>query len=371
MNIRVEVSCAALQNKSGVARYTELLTNALAEKATVRGHYFDFLRRQSSPALTNKVHTEHNTLVPLRVYNKLASINLPIPAFDSFLTPVDLTIHPNFATWPTRRSKLIAAVIHDLTYLYHPELVEAKNLAHLRRVVPRSIMQADFIITVSEAVKAELIKEFHLPAEKCIVTTIPPSKKFIDAGQPLSDIHTKYKLPTKKFILFIGNLEPRKNLATLIRAYRLLPKEIQQEYSLIIGGGTGWNFELTEELLAQGGELGMIRRIGYIDQEDLASFYRLASLFVMPSLYEGFGMPVLEAISSGCPIICADIPVLREAGGTIAHYATALDPIDFAAKMTRQLDATIDPDQAAAHLATFSWEKNAQAIINKTQSLLS
>lgn len=370
MNIRVEVSCAALQNKSGVARYTELLTNALAEKAAVRGHYFDFLRRQSSPALSSKVHIEHNMLVPLRVYNKLSSINLPVPPFDSFLAPVDLTIHPNFATWPTHRSKLIATVIHDLTYLYYPELVEAKNLAHLRRVVPRSIKQANFIITVSEAVKAELIKEFHLPAEKCVVTTIPPSKDFADAKQPINDIHTKYKLPTKKFILFIGNLEPRKNLATLIRAYRLLPKDIQAEHSLIIGGGTGWNFEETEALLEQGGESGVIRRIGYIDQEDLASFYRLASLFVMPSLYEGFGMPVLEAISSNCPIVCADIPVLREAGGTIARYAAALDPDDFAAKITQQLDTKVSQAQAKAHLANFSWEKNAQAIINKAQSLL-
>lgn len=370
MNIRVEVSCTALQQKSGVGRYTELLTNALATQATVYGYYFNFLGRQSTPELNSLVKLEENRLVPLRVYNKLSSIGIPLPVFDHLLPKVDLTIHPNFATWPTRHSRCIATVIHDLTYFYHPELVEEKNLAHLRRVVPVSLKKADFIITVSEAVKAELVREFDIPPEKCVVTTIPPSPSFTDDTQPLQDIHTKYKLPTKKFILFIGNLEPRKNLATLIRAYRLLPANLQKEYSLVIGGGQGWNFQETEAILQEGGEVGKICRIGYIDQIDLTSFYRLASLFVMPSLYEGFGMPVLEAISSHCPIVCADIPVLREAGGDIASYARPLDPQDFAHHITRQLDKKPSEESVTQHLMQFSWERNAQRIITKTKELL-
>lgn len=370
MKIRIEVSCTALQNKSGVARYTELLADALAPVSEVHGHYFNFLNRQSDPKFKSTVIQEKNNLIPLRLYNKLSSIGLPLLPFDILLPSVDLTIHPNFATWPTGRSKLVATVVHDLTYLYHPELVEKRNLAHLQRVVPKSLQKADFIITVSQAVKYELIKEFNIPAEKCIVTTIPPSQEFNDPSLPIHDIHTKYSIPTKKFILFIGNLEPRKNLSTLIRAYRLLSKDIQQEYSLIIGGGTGWNFEETEDILREGGEVGIIKRIGYIDQEDLTSFYRLASLFVMPSLYEGFGMPVLEAISSSCPIVCSDIPVLREAGGEIARYAHPHKPEEFAELISSQLDVTLNRDRVAKHLDQFSWEKNAQAIITKATSLL-
>src|SRR5690606_33402626 len=107
-------------------------------------------------------------------------------------------------------------------YLYFPEVVESKNLAHLRRVVPRSIKQADFIITVSESVKAELVKEFRLDPDSCVVTPIPPEAAFFKENN--NEVHKKYGIPTQKYIYFIGNLEPRKDLPTLINAYRLLPR---------------------------------------------------------------------------------------------------------------------------------------------------
>ena len=135
MKVRVEVSCLATSRPSGVANYTRLLTESLAKQSDVTGSYFNFLNRQPEPTLTDLVAREKNPFVPLRVYAKLDSFNLAWP-FDLFKRPVDLTIHPNFARWPSVRSRKIMTVIHDLTYMYYPELVEPKNLNHLRRVVP-------------------------------------------------------------------------------------------------------------------------------------------------------------------------------------------------------------------------------------------
>ena len=375
MKIRIEVSSLANKTLSGVGNYTRLLSEALdtSPKTSLHASYFNFLSRQTTPILDIKQPLEKNSFVPLRVYAKLQSFNLA-PAFDIFLKKVDLTILPNFATWPTLRSSLRATVIHDLTYLRFPEAVEEKNLTHLRRVVPRSIKKADFIITVSETVKNELIGEFGLDPDRCVVTTIPPDSSYSVKNN--NEIHQKYGIPTKKYIFFIGNLEPRKDLPTLIRAYQKLPDAIKQEYSLVLAGGQGWKTAKSKAAIKRAQEDGdRVIHVGYVDQADASAFYQRASLFVMPSLYEGFGMPVLEALSSKTPVVASDIPVLREAGGNAAIYAQPQNSDDF----SRKILSTLTDNELRAqlinnsikHLEAFSWRKNADIILTKTKSLLS
>ena len=375
MKIRIEVSSLANKTLSGVGNYTRLLSEALdtSPKTSLHASYFNFLSRQTTPILDIKQPLEKNSFVPLRVYAKLQSFNLA-PAFDIFLKKVDLTILPNFATWPTLRSSLRATVIHDLTYLRFPEAVEEKNLAHLRRVVPRSIKKADFIITVSETVKNELIGEFGLDPDRCVVTTIPPDSSYSVKNN--NEIHQKYGIPTKKYIFFIGNLEPRKDLPTLIRAYQKLPEAIKQEYSLVLAGGQGWKTEKSKAAIKQAQEDGdRVIHVGYVDQADASAFYQHASLFVIPSLYEGFGMPVLEALSCKTPVVASDIPVFREAGGNAAVYAQSQNSDDFSQKILstltdNELRAQLI-NNSIKHLEAFSWSKNADIILTKTKSLLS
>lgn len=361
IKIRVEISSLASAHTSGVGNYTRLLSESLSEFASVQGSYFNFAHRQPTPRVNPAVRTKSNPWIPLRVYAKLDSYNLAWP-FDLIKSRVDLTIHPNFATWPTVRSKKTATVIHDLTFLYYPELVERKNLAHLRRVVPRTIRHADYIITVSDAVKKELIKEFHIESRKCLVTHIPPAPEFFTTSD--IDIHKKYQIPTNDYFLFVGNLEPRKNLSTLLDAYLSLPKDIRSRYSLIIGGGKGWKFEQTAEKIQSAINNGeRIRQIGFVDQSDLPALYQKAALFVMPSKYEGFGIPILESLASGTPVVAADIPVLRESGGNAALYANPSDPKDFAEKIIQALKFGYDDETAMRHLASFSWQQNAKDIL--------
>lgn len=376
VKIRIELSSLAVPYLSGVSNYTKLLTESLAidDRTEVEGTYFNFLNRQPDSIITaQRLTTNKNSLIPLRVYAKAQSLNFA-PAFDIFLAKVDLTIFPNFATWPTFRSSLRATVIHDLTYLRFPEVVEEKNLAHLRRVVPRSIKKADFIITVSETVKNELIEEFGLNPNRCVVTTIPPDTSY--AIENDNEIHQKYSIPTQKYIFFIGNLEPRKDLPTLVHAYQKLPKAIKQEYSLVLAGGQGWKNEKSKAAIKQAQEDGdQVIHVGYVDQADASAFYQQASLFVMPSLYEGFGMPILESLSGKTPVVASDIPVLREAGGDAVIYAQPQNSDDFSQKILTALTddklRTQLINNSKEHLKAFSWSKNVETILEKTSSLLS
>ena len=360
--IRVEVSALATPHQSGIARYTQLLTNSLAKakNTEVHGSYFNFLNRQQEPVLHEKVIYEKNIFIPLRIYSNLHS-RFKAPYFDLFKKKVDVTIQPNYSCWPTIRSRKTITAIHDLTYIHYPELVESKNLAHLRRIVPRTIKKSDYILTISETVKNELMAEFNIDSSRFIVTPIPADDIFYVPSS--NEIHKKYNIPTKKYILFIGNLEPRKNLSTLIRAYRLLPEDIRKEYSLIIGGGKGWKFEETEQVLNSGPENENIRRIGFVDQDDLPSLYQHASLFAITSLYEGFGMPILEALASNCPVLASDIPVFRETGGNVITYAAHNSPDDFSDKLITLLKTTPNKKEIRRHLSTISWEENAKKII--------
>lgn len=375
MKIRIEVSSLATQHQSGVAAYTAMLADALArqKETTLYGHYFNFLNRQPDADISKlPLISEKNLIAPLRVYAKLQSFNVA-PAFDALLPKVDLSIFPNFATWPTCKSKLRAVVIHDLTYLYFPELVEEANLSHLRRVVPRSIENADMVITVSHSVKSELIKEFNLNPNKCIVTHIPPSEIFGKNQSHMEDqVRSKYKIGSKKYILFLGNFEPRKNLTSLIKAYSNLPQKIQDEHQLILAGGKGWKSDETQRVLDSAIRAGKsIRHIGYIDSNDRPALYQAASLFVMPSLYEGFGIPILEAMASGCPVIASDIPVLRETGGDAAIYVDTTDVTALSAAITNSLQS--HPYSKAImkqNVSRFSWDQNVSAIVKKTQKLL-
>lgn len=370
MKIRVETAALTAPNISGVGHYTRMLTNSLAlyspPGTEVSAFYFNFLSKHQDPILDGSVKHEKHTLMPQRLFAKLQSYGLPLP-YDLLSSPVDVAIFPNFDRWTTSKATVTAVVIHDLGYLYFPETIEQRNLAHLRRRVAHAARTADLIITVSESVKAEIIAEYGVPASKIIVTPIPADPIYSQPGT--INVAAKYNLPTKRYIFSIGNLEPRKDLPTMIAAFRALPKKIRKQYSLVLAGGKGWKTEATERAITEAQAAGEhVIRPGYIPQEDVPAFYQQADLFCMSSIYEGFGMPIVEAMTSGTPVVASDIPVLREAGGNAVLYAQPKNPDDFMKKM---LSIIADPQKARldmktevqAHLNTISWQNNTDRLI--------
>lgn len=367
LKIRIDVSSLATKHISGVGNYTLLLTEALAkdENIQVEPVFFNFLNRQTTPSL--KMSTKKNSLVPLRVYSKLASYGLA-PHWDIFKKSVDLTIFPNFALWPTLKTRLTATTIHDLTYLYYPDVVEAKNLEFLKRVVPQAISKSDLIFTVSAAVKNEIIKEFRVEPNKIIVIHVPPNVAFEKRVEleDMKEVLSKYQIKSK-YIYFLGNFEPRKNLERLIEAYQILPENIKRSYALILAGGKGWKSEAADKALTQAIQNGEnIKHIGYINQEDSPALYQGADLFVMPSIYEGFGIPILEANMSKCPVIASDIPVLRETAGDSALFFNPDSPEGIAKTILEVLKNTETQRylklKGEQNLSRFSWQKNIASI---------
>lgn len=376
MKIRIETAALTAPNISGVGHYTRMLTNSLAiyspSNTEISAFYFNFLSKHKDPELNKAIKHEKHIFMPQRLFTKLQSYNIPLP-YDLFSSRVDVSIFPNFDLWTTIKSSISAVVIHDLGYLYFPETIEQRNLAHLRRCVPRSAKKADIIITVSESIKSEIIAEYKVPASKIVVTPIPADPIY---RQPSTiDVATKYNLPTKRYIFSIGNLEPRKDLPTMISAFRSLPKEIREKYSLVLAGGKGWKTESTERAIKEAQAAGEnVIRPGYIPQEDVPAFYQQADLFCMSSIYEGFGMPIVEALTSGTPVVASDIPVLREAGGDAILYAQPKNPGDFTEKILSILSNPNSrkemSDRMQAQVQRISWEKNVDTLMKSFEEAL-
>ncbi|MFZ2126027.1 MAG: glycosyltransferase family 1 protein [Candidatus Microsaccharimonas sp.] len=371
MKIRVEINSLASKHITGVGYYTKRLTEALIKdkQNTVSTFSFNFLTRQPVPKFKNRPTQEINRWFPLRVYAKLHSHRFTLP-FDLFLKPVDLTIFTNYARWPTVKSRYTATTIHDLTFLHYPELVEEKNLAHLNRIVKRSIRSSDFIITVSEAVKSEIVEYFKISPDRIVTTPVLPDDTFYKKND--NEVHKKYGIPTNKYLFFISTIEPRKNIPVLIKAYEKLSPKLRKEYSLVLSGGMGWKGEASVKAIKTAQRKGLqVIHTGYIDEQDKSALYQQASAFVFPSIYEGFGMPLLEAAASQTPIVTTDIPVLKEAAGEGAAYFKSGDSKELASAITTVLTDTHRRadlvKKASAHLRTFSWADNAHKIIAKVK----
>jgi len=368
MDIRIESSSASGLRPTGVGYYTKRLIESLELQVNVsiRKSQFDFLGRQ----LQGEKNIERVNF-PQKIYAKLDYFGVA-PPFDLTLPSVDVTIFPNYALWSTIRTKKRIVTVHDLSFLYFPEVVESKNLTYLRKVVPRSVEKADLVLTVSDTIKGELVDKFSLSPDKIHVTPIPPSEDYyLPSDRRVRDI---YGIPTKEYILFASTVEPRKNLQVVLDAYSLLPAEIQQKYSLVVAGGMGWKSDaIKAKLETMQQEYPHIITTGYYDQQDAAALFQQASVFVMPSLYEGFGMPLLEAMAGETPTIASDIPVFREVCGDASLFFNPENPNDLASTITRCLTDKKLSDglivKGTKNLKRYSWESVAKNLLTKIKEM--
>ena len=281
------------------------------------------------------------------------------PRPDVFFTPTHYA--PRFSSVPT------VITILDLAYLYFPEMFKKTDLYKLKNWTAHSVRNAKRIITISQSTKNDIIKEYQIPEEKIIV--VYPGVKPTVYPQPQSftmdTLQSKYKI-SKNFILFVGTLQPRKNISRLIEAFAktLTQKETPHDLQLVIVGKKGW---LYEDIIKKPTELGIEEKVKFLDfitDDELATFYKNAICYVLPSLYEGFGLPVLEAMQHDCPVITSNVSSLPEAGGDAALYINPKDASDIALK----INILIKNEQLRKELikkgkkqaAKFSWEKTAK-----------
>ncbi len=258
--------------------------------------------------------------------------------------------------------------ILDVSYIKFPELFKKRDLYQLKIWGRYSIKKASKIITISESSKNDIINYYGVPSSAVVV--VYPGIKEMDKKAGVN-IRAKYKVDGG-YILFVGTLQPRKNVAKLIEAF----SEIKDKnIKLVIVGKKGWMFE---EILNAPKKYGVLERVKFIDNVsdgDLPGFYADASCFVLPSLYEGFGLPVLEAMQNGCPVITSNISSLPEAGGDAALYVNPLDTSDIADKIDKVLtDENLRAEmikKGYEQVKKFSWEKTARETLKVLESLAS
>lgn len=287
---------------------------------------------------------------------------------DVFFTPSHYA--PRFSPVPTVVS------VMDLSYIHFPELFKKQDLYQLMKWTEYSVKNAKAIITISKSSKNDIIKQYSVP-DKCVHVVYPGIKKIIDLQPhvyPMNEIQNRYNL-SKNYILFVGTLQPRKNIVRLIEAFfkTLNNAEKGGELQLVIVGKKGW---LYEEILAAPKSFGIEENVKFLDfvpDEDLQLLYKNATCYVLPSLYEGFGLPVLEAMKHGCPVITSNVSSLPEAAGKAALYVDPLDVDDIAKKMSTLINNDKMRkeliEKGKEQIKKFSWEKAAKETLSILQEV--
>jgi len=231
---------------------------------------------------------------------------------------VDIAIEPcHFGPFNLPPEVKRVTIIHDITPILFPEMHNFTSQLLHQRLLPKVLKQADKIITNSNYTSEDVVKEFPFVKQK--ITSIPLGKASIFVPSPSESVLAKHGIEAPYF-LFVGTIEPRKNLEVLLEAYEKFRKSTQKKYKLVIVGKRGWNVEELMEDIARSPFWEDIIVLGYVERSELPAIYSSATIFVYPSLYEGFGLPVLEAMACGTPVLISNVSSLPEVGGKAAHY---------------------------------------------------
>lgn len=308
-----------------------------------------------------------------RIMNRLPTT--PFMPWMDLLLGRGVYIFTNFRSWPLRRSQS-ATYIHDVAFMIYPENLTKRHLGHLMRHVRPWADRSNKVVTVSESSKAEIVRLLGIEAKKIIVAYNGVELDELYPRTPMEITATlkKNKLPVD-YLLFFGNIEPRKNLARLVRAYAKLPAPLRQKHPLLLVGGSGWRSEEIDAEIDQAKAAGntIIRPDHYIDDTDRPVIISGAAGYVQPSVHEGFGMPPLEAMACGVPVAVSNIPAHIEVVGDAAIMFDPLDEADITAKLEQLLtDQPLRQKLVAAGLERvkqFTWDKGLAKLLTWIKSV--
>jgi glycosyltransferase involved in cell wall biosynthesis len=307
-------------------------------------------------------------IIPLKAKNKFAWNFWTVQKYLR-KNPVDIYLTQYITPFFVPKSTKIITIIHDISFNFYPQFIKWNDLFFLKILIPISLRRADKIVGVSKFTHDEIIKYYQIRPEKVNWVHNAVSEDFLkqDASdEKIKLVKKKYDLP-EKYILYLGTLQPRKNIPVLIEAYYLVKNKLDTT-KLVIAGGKGYNFdEKIAECIKKYGLAGSVILPGFIDEEDKAALMKSALAFAFPSLYEGFGIPILEAMSVETPVVISDIPPHREIAGESALFFNPKDSNDLSKKLLRVItENTLKValiEKGKANLLKFSWEKTAEKFI--------
>jgi len=264
----------------------------------------------------------------------------------------------------------ILTIIHDISFRVFPQMIKFGDLFFLRLLIPLALRRADKIIAVSQFTRDEIIKYYKINPKKVAYIYNAVADNFLKqtfTKSELEEIKQKYQLPDK-FILYLGTLQPRKNIPVLIEAYVKIKNQIPK-IKLVLAGGRGHNYDLQINKTINAGKLNASDVVfpGFILEEDKKAVMLLASCFCFPSLYEGFGIPILEAFSANIPCVVSQIPVHKEVAGNAVLFFAPNDVNDLSNRLVEiltenKLNVQL-LEKAKTQLKIFSWEKTARKML--------
>lgn len=366
----------AQNNLTGIGYYAaNTLKCLLKEDSECELHVFDFLGRNGAgtnvcnnlelPSAPEGLMTVKG--MPLSVYIRLGNAGRIYPYDKLTGSKADLTVFFNYLSPAGLRGKNIIT-IYDMVSMRYPETMDDKNRRLLQKHLRPSVASSSAIVTISEFSKKEIMELLCVPEEKIFVAPCGTDTGYYrpfdsdsekeNARRTLAD-----KFGIDRYILYVGTLEPRKNIKTIVHAFEETARE-DKDVKLVLAGGVGWHSEETLAAVENSPVRDRIVRTGYISNELKRDLYRCAKVFVFPSMYEGFGMPVTEAMACGTPCVISNTSSLPEVAGGNARIVDLYDTKGYSDAFLEAMEHDVTADEQrrlTENASRYTWEETAKA----------
>lgn len=288
--------------------------------------------------------------------------------FDQGLRRMAVDLYHEPSLWPLDFHGPMLMTLHDLTHVHYPQTQPPDRLAEIARRIEPALERAQVVLTDSQFVADELRQHYGVARERLKVAPLGYAQRFHPrSASELGRVTASLGVTPGSYLLCIGTLEPRKNLTLALRAYALLPEAVRRSYPLLIAGMAGWRRGDFADELEAALATGQVRLLGYLDDERLAELLAGARMLLFPSLYEGFGLPVLEAMASGVPVLLSPSSALPEVAGAAGTYIEAGDPEGWSHAILRLIED--EAEWQARRMAGlerargFSWRRCAETTV--------
>jgi glycosyltransferase involved in cell wall biosynthesis len=377
--VRVALNAQLLSSKASYrsAGINRVLQHLLAELPAVPGDEQYLVFAPESPE-------NRRLLSAPRLRRRLTRLPMDRPAvriaWEQMVLPIEL---------PRARADLLHALgfvspfgwrgptvvtVYDLSFLRFPEVFNRANRLYLGTFTPPSLRRADRVITISESARQDVIELCGVPPERVTPILLAADERFKPAAPAeVRAFRARHNLP-ERFVLYLGTLEPRKNVETLVRAYALLREQGSDDHVLVLAGPRGWQYEPIFDLVKSLGLSDSVMLPGFVPAEEQALWYSSATVFAFPSRYEGFGLPLLEAMACGAPVVSSSASSLPE---VVGDAGLLVDPMDVAGLSAALRELLEDEDRRQALAAAgraraseFSWRRMASETVQVYREVL-
>jgi len=375
MRIAIDYT-AAIRQRAGIGNYVRKLVDAMLEQDASNQYT---LLTSGRPTRERPFPTADNVrgrsiFIPDRYLN-IIWYRWRLPLYATYFSgQVDIYHGPDFALPPIGKTLRKVVTVHDLSFLEHPEYAVPSLAAYLKKVVPEAVAAADVVCTVSQEVSRTLVEHFQTPREKLVVIPNGVSPHFKRITDPVLLGATRHKFGLKHpLVLAVGTLEPRKNHIGLIKAFYQAQKKKRGPAMLALAGGKGWLYEETQSLVEELKLEKKVRFLGRVSDLEMVSLYSLADVFAFPSFVEGFGVPPLEAMACGAPVITSNTSSLPEAVGDAALLIDPYNTGELSGAITRILENKQLQEELRQkgyeRVKEYTWLASAQKMLSVYQKL--